>query len=73
MPFDKRECPNGHRLLWQNRQTITGARLGARSDQRRCQNIVGSPSQVIRLSLRLVRVLDFGVCPLLFRTTSVLN
>jgi hypothetical protein len=24
MPFDKRECPNGHRLLWQNRQTVPG-------------------------------------------------
>jgi hypothetical protein len=24
MPFDKRECPNGHWLLWQNRQTVNG-------------------------------------------------
>jgi hypothetical protein len=65
MPFDKRECPNGHGLLWQNPQTIT---RHAAADR-----IRGDRTSLTVSARRFSRLPVVGVCPLLFHTVSVLD
>lgn len=72
MPSDKRECPNGHRLLWQNRQMVTG-REATPERFAEMPEIPRNPSESLVSACRIAHVFLFGVCPLLFRTVSVLD